>query len=67
MNKLIFKINYGGKLKPLRIKNPSDVKKSLDVSKKKKSGKTVSIEVIDFKTGKKLGTYEREEFTLKFL
>jgi len=67
LNKLIFKINYGGKLKPLKIRTPSEVKETLDSTKKKKNNSNISIEVIDFKTGKRVGKYEREEFTLKFL
>jgi len=67
INKLIFKINDGGKIKPLKIRTPSEVKATLDMTKKKKGKSNISIEVIDFKTGKKVGNYEREEFVLKFL
>ena len=67
LNKLIFKINYGGKFKPLKIRTPSEVESTLQMDKKNKKQTNVSIDVIDFKTGKKVGKYEREEFVLKFL
>jgi len=66
MNKLIFKISCGKGKKNLKIRSPSEVTTQINSLESKTKDSTGSIDVIDFKSGKRVGKYNFTEFKLKF-